>query len=128
MTANFADAMDRLQALAGALADGSWTPGTPESMCAAVVLTSSPRTKPADAIVDGLRAAGPEVAPVGGRLAPALAQCAQLLRSSAFTVSKDGQYLRAVLDELLKGIVAATAPPSWAIRLQEEAETSRRAC
>jgi len=120
MTTTFADATGRIRALLDALTDGSWTPSTPESTCAAVILTAPPRTAPADAVVDGLRAAGPDVAPGGGQLAPALAQCARLLRAADFTVSKEGQELRASLDELLRGMVAATTPPSWAVRLLRE--------
>ncbi|MDX3025413.1 hypothetical protein [Streptomyces acidiscabies] len=117
MTTTLADATARLQALLDGLENGSWTPGPPESTCAAVVLTAPPRTLPADALVDGLRAAGPTVAPVGGQFAPALARCATLLRSSSFPLSEDGQQLRTLLDELLNAILEATPPPSWARRL-----------
>jgi hypothetical protein len=128
MTSTFADATARVQALLDALADGSWTPSTAESTCAAVILTAPPRTPPADAVVEGLRAAGPDVAPVGGQAAPALVQCARLLRASGFAVSKEGQELRAALNELLTGMVAATVPPPWAVRLLQEAGDTRRAC
>ena len=125
MTITPAEAIERLKALLDGLAAGSWTPGTPESTCAAVILTAPPQTPPADALVDGLRVAGPQVAPTGSLFAPALAQCAALLRSQAVIQSPDGQRMREVVEELMSQIIAATPPPSWARRLlQRQSATS----
>ncbi|UXX93965.1 hypothetical protein N7U49_21385 [Streptomyces sp. AD2-2] len=113
----FKEASERLRVLADALGSGAWEPTASERTCAAVIITATPPMTPAGAILDGMKAAGPEIAPSeGAQFAAALVQAVRLLRSPAFTVSAEGQQLWIEVQDLMGAIIQMTPPPSWASR------------
>ncbi|MDX3165793.1 hypothetical protein PV516_18585 [Streptomyces scabiei] len=116
MTSTFTQATARLRTLLEGLEEGLWEPSSPERTCAAVILTAAPRTSPVDAVLGGMRAAGPDIAPAGETnvFAAALVESTVLLRGTDFPTSKEGQQLLADLNALLNGIIVAPAPSSWA--------------
>ncbi|WP_405842472.1 hypothetical protein OG528_29305 [Streptomyces platensis] len=65
-----------------------------------------------EAILDGLKLAGPDVAPPGAQFAPALMQCAVALRPASVADSDAGQQLRELLGTVLNAALPVPAPPS----------------
>lgn len=121
MTSTHEQATARLRDLREGLENGTWRPGRPEWRCAAAILDAVPKTLPVDAVVEGLRAAGPTVAPAGeaNLFAAALVRSATLLRSDDFRASKEGQQLLADMRALLEEVTGrAPLLPPWAGRIR----------
>jgi hypothetical protein len=99
------EASRELAALQDLFESGEWTPSGPERTCASAIL-ARPGTEPADALVAGLRIAGPDAAKPGDdRLARVVVRCATALRLNQ--PSDDGVRLAQDLHVLLNHIVAA---------------------
>ncbi|MEU9174883.1 hypothetical protein AB0D34_45230 [Streptomyces sp. NPDC048420] len=119
MTITATEAAARLQSLLEDLESGSWVPTRLEQRCAEVILDAPPRTPPVEAVVEGMRAAGPGIAPPGeaNPYATALVQAATLLRTNGFPTSPDGQQLLGDLRALLLAVTGRMPlPPPWASR------------
>jgi hypothetical protein len=100
------EASRELAALQELFESGEWAPSGPERTCASLILIAHPRTKTADALVEGLRIAGPDAAQPGDdRLARVVVRCAIALRQNQ--PSGNGARLVQDLYDLLNHIVAA---------------------
>lgn len=120
MTSTYEQATARLRGLREGLENGTWSPSRPERRCAAAVLDAAPKTPPVDAVLEGMRTAGPAVSPTGeaNLFASALVRSATLLRSEGFRSSKEGQQLLADMRALLEEVTdRAPLRPPWASRI-----------
>lgn len=109
------EANSELAALQDLMESGQWVPSGPERTCAAAILNARPGTDPSDALVDGLRVAGPNAAQVGDdRLARVVVRCAAALRQSS--QSEAGLSLVQDLRALLNLVVDAPREPSSLLR------------
>ncbi|MGW8743536.1 hypothetical protein [Streptomyces sp. NPDC055794] len=94
-----------LRSLRDGFESGERAPSDAERTCAAHLLrTPGP---PDEVILDGLRLAGPDVAPEGGTFAIALVHSAGYLRSASTAESPSGRRLVALLHEAMSSTVRA---------------------
>jgi len=105
MGVGISDASRELAELQDLMESGDWVPSDPERTIAAVILNSEPRTDASDALVRGVRVAGPDAAQPGAdRLARVVVRCAAALRQSPR--SDEGLRLVQDLRSLLHLVVA----------------------
>ena len=104
MTASIDDATSGLVVLQAALESGEWKLSAPERTCASSIVRAT--GSPTEAILEGFELSGPEVAPPGGKFAPALMRCAIALRPASVATSEAGQQLRELLGTVLYAALA----------------------
>lgn len=120
MTSTHEQATARLRDLREALENGTWRPSRPERTCAAAILDAPAKTPPVDAVLEGMRTAGPAISPTGeaNLFATALVRSATLLRSEGFRSSKEGQQLLADMRALFEEVTdRVPLQPPWASRI-----------
>ncbi|MDQ0964562.1 hypothetical protein QFZ66_008530 [Streptomyces sp. B4I13] len=115
MTSTHGQVTARLRNLLEDLESGTWSPSRAEQTCAAAVLDTVPGTPPVDALLAGMRTAGPGISPAGetNEFAAALVQSATLLRTEGYAATDEGEQLVAALRALLDEVTgrAPLLPP-----------------